>query len=58
MYECKWTFRKLEILIVAKLKQHNIKNNVQTIKMQWSSYRVGNSTKQFGEKGNFYALFQ
>lgn len=58
MYECKWTFRKLEILIVAKLKQHNVKNNVQTLKMQWSSYIVGSSTKQFGEKGDFYALFQ
>lgn len=34
MYEHKWTFRILEILIVAKLKQHKVKNNVQTLKMQ------------------------
>lgn len=33
MYERKWTFRKLETLIVAKLKQCKIKNNVQTLKV-------------------------
>jgi len=58
MYEHKWTFRKLEILIVAELKQHSVKNYVQTLKMQQSSYTVGNNTEQFRVKGNVHALFQ
>lgn len=58
MYDHKWTLRKPGILIVAKLKQHKVKNNVQTLRMQQNSYIVGNNTEQFGEKGDFYALFQ
>lgn len=34
MYVHKGTFRKLETLVVAKWKQHEVKNHVQTLKMQ------------------------
>lgn len=52
MYEHKWTFKKVGILIVAELKKHKVKNKTLSLKVQQSSYTIGNNTEQF-EKSDF-----
>lgn len=52
MHEHKWTFKKVGILIVAKLKKHKVKNKILALKIQQSSYTIGNNTKPFGEKSD------